>query len=301
MGGGNREIDMKKFALFGTAGFVAPRHLKAIKEVGGSLVASYDPFDSVGILDSFFPNSLFSTNIEEFSEFLRAGVDYFSICSPNYLHSEHAKFGLNYGADVICEKPLVLNVEMLERLKEEEKKSGHRVYSILQLRLHPAIIALRERVRSMPLDKRFDVDLTYIASRGPWYYASWKGDVAKSGGLATNIGIHFFDMLLWIFGPLKESVVEVSERDRVSGVLHLERADVRYFLSINEKFLPEVAIKGGKRTFRLLKMGGEEIEFSDGFTDLHTESYRQILAGKGFTLDDARPSIKLLENLEFRI
>ncbi|MDR2556521.1 MAG: Gfo/Idh/MocA family oxidoreductase [Bacteroidales bacterium] len=289
---------MKNFALTGVAGFIAPRHLKAIKEVGGSLLASYDPFDSVGILDSYFPHCSFTASFEEFEKQLSAGnIDYLSICAPNYLHKKQAIFGLQYGCDVICEKPLVLNVNDIYSLEEEEEEYGRKIFTILQLRLHPAIIALREKVLAAPADKRFDVDLKYITTRGQWYYASWKGDVARSGGLATNIGIHFFDMLLWIFGTVKELKVDISTPDVVSGVLHLERADVKFFLSINDKYLPPAAVTAGKRTFRSLNTEGAEVEFSDGFNDLHTESYRRILVGEGFTLKDARPSIELVERI----
>lgn len=307
---------MKKFALIGAAGYIASRHFKAIKETGNNLVAALDPFDSVGLLDSYFPEASFFTEFERFDrhvelmkrkwengsgedekmreEKMRKGkVDYVSVCTPNYLHDAHIRFGLRVGADVICEKPLVLNPWNLEALGEIEKETGRNVYNILQLRLHPSIIALKKKISDGPSDKIYSLDLTYITSRGNWYYTSWKGDISKSGGIATNIGVHFYDMLTWVFGEVKESIVHVASHDRVSGLLYLEKATIRYFLSINEETLPLEIRTAGKRTYRLLEMDGEEIEFSEGFTDLHTESYRQILGGKGFPLMDAMPSIQL--------
>lgn len=296
--------EMKKFALIGVAGYIAPRHLKAIKETGNELIAAVDKFDSVGILDSYFSNASFFTEFERFDrhlELIRRNrerkVDYVSVCTPNYLHDAHIRFGLRVGADVICEKPLVLNPWNLEALAEIEKETERKVYNILQLRLHPSIIALKKKISDGPSDKIYALDLTYITSRGNWYYTSWKGDVSKSGGIATNIGVHFYDMLTWVFGEVKESVVHVASHDRVSGLLYLEKATVRYFLSINEETLPPEIRKAGKRTYRLLEMDGEEIEFSDGFTDLHTESYRQILGGNGFPLMDAMPSIQLVHDI----
>lgn len=305
---------MRKFAIIGASGFIAPRHLKAIKETGNKLVAALDPFDSVGIMDSYFPEASFFTEFERFDRHLellrRKGeitpvpersrrvedgqVDFVSVCTPNYLHDAHIRFGLRVGADVICEKPLVLNPWNLEALAQIEKETGRKVYNILQLRLHPSIIALKERVSEGPADKVYNLNLTYITARGKWYYTSWKGDVSKSGGIATNIGVHFYDMLSWVFGEVKENIVHVASHDRVSGFLQFKQATVRYFLSINEETLPDEIRKAGKRTYRLLEMDGEEIEFSDGFTDLHTESYRQILSGKGFPLMDAMPSIQLV-------
>jgi UDP-N-acetyl-2-amino-2-deoxyglucuronate dehydrogenase len=291
---------MKNFALIGAAGFVAPRHLKAIKETGNNLVAALDKHDNVGILDSYFPNADFFTEFERFDRHLdkvkRKGekVDYVSICSPNYLHDSHIRFALRYGASAICEKPLVLNPWNLDALKEIEKETGEKVYTILQLRLHPSIIALRERVKNGPKDKVYDVDLQYMTSRGHWYHSSWKGDLSKSGGIATNIGIHFFDMLMWIFGDLKEQHVSSQATDHASGILRLNQANVKWFLSINYDHIPDAVKKSGKRTFRTLNMGGEEIEFSDGFTDLHTKSYQHILDGKGFGLQDAEASIQLV-------
>lgn len=294
---------MKNFALIGAAGFIAPRHLKAIKDTGNNLVAAMDKFDSVGIIDSYFPHADFFTEFERFDRHIdklrRQGtpLDYVSICSPNYLHDSHIRFALRHHADAICEKPLVLNPWNVEALADIEKETGKRVYTILQLRLHPAIIALRNQVLATPNDKIFDIDLTYITSRGKWYHHSWKGEESKSGGIATNIGIHFFDMLLWIFGSLKSLNIEKYETDHAAGLLDLQRARVKWFLSINENHLPE-ALKGqGKRTFRSLKMDGSEIEFSEGFTDLHTTSYQEILKGNGFGLQQALPSIELAHQI----
>ncbi|MCL6103710.1 MAG: Gfo/Idh/MocA family oxidoreductase [Bacteroidetes bacterium] len=353
---------MKNFALIGAAGYIAPRHLKAIKETGNRLITAVDKFDSVGILDSYFPETSFFTEFERFDrhvEVLRAKgttgmtgtterggdgekerrrdeeieeatgtdvarnvsarnvsarnffppeeaeegrqVDYVSVCTPNYLHDAHIRFGLRVGADVICEKPLVLNPWNIEALAIIEKETGKKVFNILQLRLHPSIIALKKRISEGPKNKIYDLDLTYITSRGKWYYTSWKGDVSKSGGIATNIGVHFYDMLGWVFGEVKENIVHVASHDRVSGFLQFEKARVRYFLSINEETLPSAIRVAGKRTYRLLEMDGEEIEFSDGFTDLHTESYRQILQGNGFPLLEAMPSIRLVHNIRHAV
>ena len=294
---------MKRFALIGAAGFIAPRHLKAIKETGNNLVAAMDKFDSVGIIDSYFPHADFFTEFERFDRHIdklrRQGqsIDYVSICSPNYLHDSHIRFALRQHADAICEKPLVLNPWNVDALAEIEKETGKKIYTILQLRLHPAIIKLREEVLASDPNKIFDVDLTYITSRGKWYHHSWKGEEQKSGGIATNIGIHFFDMLLWIFGEAKEVKVEKYKDDNASGFLQLARASVHWSLSINEEHLPEAVKAQGKRTFRSLQMNGREIEFSDGFTDLHTISYQEILKGKGFGLEEARPSIELAHQI----
>jgi UDP-N-acetyl-2-amino-2-deoxyglucuronate dehydrogenase len=292
---------MKNFALIGVAGFVAPRHLKAIKETGNSLIAAMDKCDQVGILDSYFPNADFFIEFERFDRHLeklkRMGTrtDYVSICSPNYLHDSHIRFALRHGASAICEKPLVLNPWNVDALSEIEAETGNRVYTILQLRLHPSIIALREKINNGPADKIYEVELQYITSRGKWYEISWKGDTSKSGGIATNIGIHFFDMLLWIFGPVKAMEVIDLERDLASGTLALEKARVKWFLSINENHVPVSAAQ--KRTHRSLRLDGEEIEFSEGFTDLHTQSYQEILNGKGFGLSDAKPSIQLAHDI----
>jgi UDP-N-acetyl-2-amino-2-deoxyglucuronate dehydrogenase len=290
---------MKDFALIGAAGFIAPRHLKAIKETGNKLVAALDKFDSVGIMDSYFPEASFFVEFERFDRHLeklhRSGnpIDYLSICSPNYLHDSHIRFGLRHGANVICEKPLVLNPWNVEALDEIQRETGKKAYNILQLRLHPDILALKEKVQSSDPGKIFDFDLAYITSRGNWYYTSWKGDVQKSGGIATNIGIHFFDMLIWIFGNVKENIVHLHTHDRAAGFLQLERARVRWFLSLNEDTLPESVKAKGQRTYRSITMEGTEIEFSEGFTDLHTKSYQAILDGKGFNLTEALPSIEL--------
>ncbi|HEY0261508.1 MAG TPA: Gfo/Idh/MocA family oxidoreductase, partial [Chitinophagales bacterium] len=267
---------MKNFALIGTAGYIAPRHLKAIKETGNTLVAALDKFDSVGIMDSYFPNAKFFTEFERFDRFVdkykreKNGLDFVSVCTPNYLHDAHIRFGLRHKADVICEKPLVLNPWNIDGLKEIEKETGNKVWNIFQLRLHPAIIALREKVKNTPADKIFEFDLTYITSRGNWYYTSWKGDNAKSGGIATNIGVHFYDMLSWIFGSVQQNIVHVHTHDRAAGFLEFDRAKVRWFLSINEETIPAEIRAQGKRTYRSMKIENEEIEFSDGFTDLHT-------------------------------
>jgi len=294
---------MKNFALIGAAGFIAPRHLKAIKETGNNLVAALDKFDSVGIMDSYFPSASFFVEFERFDRHLEKmkrhgnAVDYISVCSPNYLHDSHIRFGLRQGASVICEKPLVLNPWNVEALHQLEQETGNNVYNILQLRLHPDIVALREKVQQSEPGKVFDVDLAYITSRGTWYYTSWKGDVSKSGGIATNIGIHFFDMLIWIFGKVKNNTIHVHTHDRAAGYLELEKARVRWFLSINEETLPESIRNKKQRTFRSLTMEGSEIEFSDGFTDLHTKSYEAILKGNGFSVMEALPSIELAHDI----
>jgi UDP-N-acetyl-2-amino-2-deoxyglucuronate dehydrogenase len=298
---------MKDFALIGAAGFIAPRHLKAIKETGNRLVAALDKFDSVGIMDSYFPDASFFVEYERFDRHLEKltrnsqPVDYLSICSPNYLHDSHIRFGLRYGATVICEKPLVLNPWNVEALDQLQKETGKNVYNILQLRLHPDIIALKEKVSKGDPSKIYDVDLAYITSRGNWYYTSWKGDIVKSGGIATNIGIHFFDMLIWVFGKVQQNIIHVHTHDRAAGFLQLEKARVRWFLSINEKTLPINVRQKGQRTYRSLTMEGNEIEFSDGFTDLHTKSYQAILVGNGFNLTEALPSIELVHSIRTQI
>lgn len=289
---------MKNFALIGVAGYIAPRHLQAIRDTKNNLVAALDKFDTVGILDSYFPSADFFTEFERFDRHLdkqrRQGnkIDYVSICTPNYLHDSHIRFALRHQADAICEKPLVLNPWNVDALEEIEKETRKRVFTILQLRLHPSIIALKKEVDSSPKDKTFDVDLTYITSRGHWYQTSWKGDNSKSGGVATNIGIHFFDMLAWVFGDVKKNTVHLLTADSAAGVLELGKARVRWFLSIDYNNVPDDLRAKGKRTYRSLTMEGREIEFSDGFTDLHTKSYEQILLGNGFGLKEARPSIQ---------
>lgn len=297
---------MKRFALIGAGGYIAPRHLKAIHETGNELVAAYDKSDSVGILDSFFPQCSFFTEQELFDRHLTKlksrglGVDYISICTPNYLHDAHSRYGLRMGADVICEKPLVLNPWNIDGLKAVEQETGHRINTIFQLRLHPSIKALKAKVEQELKEnpgKVYDIDLTYITSRGYWYYTSWKGDIHKSGGVATNIGVHFYDMLQWVFGKVRENIVHVASHDRVAGYLGLEHARVRYFLSINADTLPEAAIAEGKRTYRLINIDGEEFEFSTGFTELHTESYRNILEGKGFGIEDAREAVNIVHDI----
>ncbi|MEX1241321.1 MAG: Gfo/Idh/MocA family oxidoreductase [Cyclobacteriaceae bacterium] len=294
---------MKNFALIGAAGFVAPRHLRAIKETNNILIAALDKFDQVGILDSYFPNADFFTEYERFDRHLDKqkrqgiGVDYVSICTPNYLHDSHIRFALRHGANAICEKPLVLNPWNLEALREIEKETKQKVFTILQLRLHPTIIALREQVKNSPKDKIFDIDLSYITSRGNWYQISWKGDISKSGGVATNIGIHFFDMLIWIFGQVKSNEVHASQKDYAAGYLELEKARVRWFLSINYDHIPSDVMNSGKRTYRSITVAEREIEFSEGFTDLHTASYREILGGQGFGLGDTAAAIQLAHDI----
>lgn len=294
---------MKNFALIGVAGYIAPRHLKAIKDTGNGLVAALDKFDSVGVIDSYFPESNFFTEFERFDRFIdktkRAGtaLDYVSVCTPNYLHDSHIRFGLRHKADVICEKPLVLNPWNIDSLIEMEKEYDAKVWNIFQLRLHPAIVALKEKVTNAPKDKVFEFDLTYITSRGNWYYTSWKGDTMKSGGIATNIGVHFYDMLSWIFGSVKENKVHLHTHDRAAGLLEFDRAKVRWFLSINVDTIPQELRAQGKRTYRSMNIDGEEIEFSDGFTDLHTRSYEEVLNGNGFGLAEAYPSINIVHDI----
>lgn len=294
---------MKNFALVGAAGFIAPRHLKAIKETGNKLVAAVDNHDCVGIMDSYFPETAFFTEFERFDrhvEFLRRQakpVDYVSICSPNYLHDAHIRFGLRNHAHVICEKPIVLNPWNIDALEEAEKEFGKNIYSILQLRYHPAILALKKKVEEGPKDKVYDVDLVYLTSRGQWYYTSWKGDLEKSGGIATNIGVHFYDMLQWVFGPVNQSQVHIHTHDRASGYLEFKQARVRWFLSINYDLIPDEIKASGKRTFRSIQIEGEELEFSEGFTDLHTQSYEDILKGGGFRIGLSRPAIEIVHGI----
>jgi len=292
----------KRFALIGAAGYVAPRHMKAIRDTGHELVAALDPNDSVGIIDNYFPAADFFTEFERFDRHVDKlrrkdrRIDYVSICSPNYLHDAHIRFALRNQANAICEKPTVLNPWNLDALEEIEQETGCRVFTIHQLRLHPALIALRDRVHAAG-DAVHDVDVTYVTSRGHWYRTSWKGDVAKSGGIATNIGLHFFDLLLWVFGPVAGSIVHVNRADTAAGTLCLRRARVRWFLSINANHLPEAQRLNGQRTYRSITVDGEEVEFSDGFTELHTESYRHILAGGGFGLDVTRDAVKTVSDI----
>lgn len=294
---------MKRFALIGVGGYIAPRHLRAIKETHNVLVAAMDPSDSVGILDSYFPEADFFTEFERFDRHLEKlrrkgeGVDYVSICSPNYLHDAHVRFGLRIGSDVICEKPLVLNPWNVDGLEEIARETGGRVNTILQLRLHPAIIALKDRVARSDPGKVFDVDLTYITSRGRWYMYSWKGDVKKSGGIANNIGIHFFEMLHHVFGPVRSNVVNLYEEKRASGCLELERAMVRWYLSIDASDLPNLPAHTSGTTYRSITVDGEALEFSEGFDNLHVESYRHILAGQGFGMEVVRPSIEIVAHI----
>lgn len=293
----------KNFALIGVAGYIAVRHVRAIKDTGNKLVASLDRFDSVGFMDSYYPEADFFTEFERFDRHIaklnRQGtkVDYVSICSPNYLHDSHIRFALRNGADAICEKPLVLNPWNIDALQDYERETGGKVWNILQLRHHQSIIDLKKKIMEGPADKIYDIDLSYITSRGNWYHYSWKGDMEKSGGVATNIGVHFFDMLTWLFGDVKENKVNFLKGDKAAGYLELERARVRWFLSIDYNDIPEEIKANGQRTFRSITVDGQEIEFSGGFTDLHTVSYENILAGKGYGLDAARKSIQTVYNI----
>jgi UDP-N-acetyl-2-amino-2-deoxyglucuronate dehydrogenase len=293
----------KNFGIIGVAGYIAVRHLHAIKETGNNLLASLDKFDSVGRIDSYFPESDFFVEFERFDRHFdklkRTGtkIDYVSICSPNYLHDSHIRFALRHHADAICEKPIVLNPWNIDALQEIEKETGNKIYTVLQLRLHPKIVELRNRIKNGPAGKVYDIDMSYITSRGNWYNISWKGDIQKSGGVATNIGIHFFDMLTWIFGNTRMNTVHLSEKNRAAGFLELENARVRWFLSLEYKDIPEEIRKTGKRTFRSITVDGEEIEFSEGFTDLHTHTYMEILVGRGFGINEARQSVETVYNI----
>jgi UDP-N-acetyl-2-amino-2-deoxyglucuronate dehydrogenase len=288
----------KNFGLIGIAGYIAVRHLMAIKETGNKLLASLDRFDSVGIIDSYFPGSDFFVEFERFDRHFekmkRTGtmIDYVTICSPNYLHDAHIRFALRHKADAICEKPVVLNPWNIDALQEIEKETGRTVYTILQLRHHPAIIKLREQISNGPKDKIYDIDLTYITSRGNWYYISWKGDLQKSGGVATNIGVHFFDMLGWIFGATQSNRVNLMKYNKAAGYLELSNARIRWFLSLDENDLPAECKKAGKRTHRSMTVDGESFEFSDGFTELHTITYKEIMAGRGYGLEASRQSVE---------
>ncbi len=294
---------MKNFGLIGLAGFIAVRHLRAIKETGNNLLAALDKFDSVGVIDSYFPNADFFVEFERFDRHFdkmkRNGqkIDYVSICTPNYLHDSHIRFALRQGADAICEKPLVLNPWNIDALGVIEQETGRKINNILQLRLHPTIIALKEEIENGPKDKIYDIDLTYITSRGNWYHTSWKGDVQKSGGIATNIGVHFYDMLTWIFGDVQQNTVHVLEANKAAGFLMLKNARVRWFLSIDYNDIPQDVRERGARTFRSITVNDREIEFSDGFTDLHTASYKHILEGNGFGLECARQSIQTVYDI----
>lgn len=294
---------MKNFAIIGAGGYIAPRHMKAIKDTGNNLIAALDKHDSVGIMDSYFPDADFFTEFERFDRHLekqkRLGnkTDFVSVCSPNYLHDAHIRFGLRIGANVICEKPVVLNPWNIEALMEIEKETGGEVFTILQLRLHPAIIALKEKTAAAPADKKYTVNLQYITSRGHWYHSSWKGDMEKSGGIATNIGVHFFDMLIWIFGDVKANTVTEHTSQTASGQLELEKANINWMLSIDANTLPDEAKAAGKRTYRTLTIDGEGFEFSDGFTELHTKSYEEILKGKGFPISETLKAIQLVHSI----
>jgi UDP-N-acetyl-2-amino-2-deoxyglucuronate dehydrogenase len=296
------------FAIIGVGGYIAPRHLKAIKDTGNNLVAALDPFDSVGILDRYFNAVKFFTEYERFDRHLEKVrrqnpaemVSYISICSPNYLHDAHCRLALRLGVNTICEKPLVINPWNLDQLAALEEESTGRIFTVLQLRLHPALLEVKRKIDQETSRDQHDVELSYVTSRGPWYFSSWKGNPEKSGGIATNIGIHFFDMLQWIFGPPSDNIVFLNQKDRMSGFVDLEKARVRWYLSVNEDDLPQNVV-GEQKTYRSIKIDGTEVEFSSGFTDLHTELYAQTLAGNGFGIDDARPSVELayqIKNIE---
>ncbi len=295
------EENKVRFALVGAAGYIAPRHMKAIKDTGNELVAAVDKYDGVGVIDSYFPGADFFVETERFDRHLdklrRKGsrkIDYVSICSPNYLHDAHIRMALRNEAHAICEKPLVLNPWNVDALKEIEEETERRINVILQVRLHPSIIELKREIENGPKDKIYDIDLTYITCRGKWYFISWKGDVQKSGGVATNIGIHFFDMLTWIFGDVNQNIIHYQDSRTSAGFLQLDRARVRWFMSLDEEVLPPAIRNKGQRTFRSITVEGKEIEFSGGFTDLHTESYVNILNNKGYSVDDARKSIDIV-------
>lgn len=295
---------MKNFALIGASGYIAPRHMKAIKDTGNNLLAAFDKNDSVGIIDSYFPDADFFVEFERFDRHIEKlkyeqdlYLDYVSICSPNYLHDAHIRFALRSGANAICEKPLVLNPWNVDKLQHVEEMTGKKIYNILQLRVHPSIIALKEKIKNSNKKEKFEIDLTYLTSRGHWYFTSWKGDKSKSGGIATNIGVHFYDMLSWIFGNVQENVVHIHEEDRAAGYLEFENARVRWFLSINSKYLPKDVKQKGQTTFRSITIDGEELEFSGGFTDLHTMVYKDILEGGGYGLEDARTAIEIVHDI----
>ena len=300
-------MNKKNFALIGASGYIAPRHMKAIKETNNNLVAAYDPYDGIGIMDSNFPQADFFTELERFEDFLTSWsqssnekIDYVSIASPNYLHKSHIRVALQNASDAICEKPLVLNPDDIDDLKKIEKATGKKVYNILQLRLHSSIIALKEKVTkelNENPDKIYDIDLTYLTSRGKWYFESWKGKQDKSGGIASNIGVHFYDMLCWIFGDVEENIVHLKTADTNAGYFKLKNATVRWFLSVNYDYLPSEVRERGLTTYRSITIDGEEIEFSGGFTDLHTRSYEEILKGNGFGLDEAYGSIRTVSTI----
>ena len=295
------------FALIGASGYIAPRHMKAIKDTQNELVAALDPYDGIGIIDSYFPQASFFTEFERFDRFIdkwhrdgKKKIDYISVTTPNYLHDAHIRFALKNNCDAVCEKPLVLNPHNIDQLKIIEKETGKKVHNILQLRLHPSIIALKEKIQKelqKNPNKIYDIDLTYLTSRGKWYFVSWKGNEAKSGGIASNIGVHFYDMLSWIFGEVKENIVHLKEYDSNAGLLKLKNANVRWFLSVNYDYIPKEIKEQGQTTYRSITIEGEEIEFSGGFKDLHTRSYEEILSGNGFGLDEAYASIDIISQI----
>lgn len=295
---------MKNFALIGAAGYIAPRHLKAIQDTQNTLIAALDKFDSVGIMDRYFPKADFFTEFERFDRHIEKlkrnqhiNLDYVSICTPNYLHDSHIRMALRTGASAICEKPIVLNPWNIDALEAIEKESAGSIYTVLQLRLHAAIIALKTKVDTAVKNGKYDIDLTYITSRGKWYDVSWKGDESKSGGIATNIGVHFYDMLSWVFGSIQENKVHLREKNKAAGFLEFENARVRWFLSIDETDLPKQIVEKGQKTYRSIVIDDQELEFSDGFTELHTKSYQEILKGNGFGLKDVRTSIEIVHDI----
>ena len=294
---------MKNFALIGVSGYIAPRHMIAIRDTGNDLIATLDPNDSVGIIDSYFPQASFFTEFERFDRHIhkikRRGteINYISICTPNYLHDSQIRFALRSGSDAICEKPLVLNPWNIDGLKDIDNDTGRKIHTILQLRLHPSIIELRKSVKKEKSKNKHEVDLTYITSRGNWYMQSWKGDIKRSGGIATNIGVHFFDMLHFIFGDIQENIVHFSSDTVSAGYLEYENARVRWFLSVDYENIPDIVKKNGQRTFRSINVDGKELEFSDGFTDLHTRTYEEILTGRGFGLEENRVSIETVSDI----
>ena len=301
------EAIIKKFAIIGAAGYIAPRHMKAIKDTGNKLIAAFDLNDSVGIIDSYFPDAHFFTEFERFDRFVdkwqrnqERKIDYFAVATPNYLHDSHMRFALKSGADVICEKPLVLNADKIDKLKVIENETSKKIYNILQLRLHPSIIKLKEKIKQeleLNSKKVYDIDLTYLSSRGKWYFESWKGDESKSGGIATNIGVHFYDMLTWIFGEVTSNHLNMKKTDVNAGILELKNARVRWFMSINYNYLPKKIKDKGLTSYRSLILDGKEIDFSYGFNNLHTRSYEEILIGNGFRLEEARSSIDIVTDI----
>lgn len=300
---------MKRFALIGVGGYIAPRHLKAIKDTGNTLVGAVDPNDSVGILDRYFQDVSYFKEFERFDRFAdklhREGsdkrIDYVSICSPNFLHDAHIRFALRIGAHAICEKPLVLNPWNVDALGEVENETGRRVNTVLQLRVHPALKEFREKIQSENFTKKHEVVLTYCTSRGPWYLFSWKGQINQSGGLATNIGIHFFDMLIWFFGGVVGQEVNFTSVQKISGYLELQKARVKWFLSIDRNDLPQSTVNAQQTTYRSITVDGKEVEFSEGFSDLHTEVYKGVLAGNGFGLNEAKPAIQLVHDIRHAV